>query len=230
MTRNVLFLQVWKLTGVDCWCDPEWTLRLLRRVAPDVEQLQLRYPGREHLQVVRDCMPHLRRLEVRGWSGLDLLQEPFSFDDGPALCRDTLEWLEVFLPSPTAMSLLRTHRGSLRKVRLMVADEWSVAEDEEDGRDSVLAEEDEDGFCVVGEDALRSHCWDDLMVAYGGEESPAESRPPTPLASLSLLWPSTQPHDSWRCCRLASALRDARPHLLVDCDVCRANGTHLDEL
>lgn len=107
-----VLVQAWKLTGVDCWCDPEWTLRLLRRAAPHLEQLQLQYPGREHLQVVRDCMPLLRRLEIRGWSGLDLQREPFRFDDGPACRRDTLEWLEVSSTCPVceAMLVLPPHR------------------------------------------------------------------------------------------------------------------------
>lgn len=58
-----------------------------------MEQLQVRYATREHLLVIRDAMPHLRRLEVRGWKGADLLDEPILFGEGPA--RDTLEWLEV---------------------------------------------------------------------------------------------------------------------------------------
>lgn len=234
--------KVWKLTGVDCWCDPEWSLRLLRKVAPDVEQLQLRYPTRQHLQVVRDCMPHLRRLEVRGWSGIDLVEEPFSFEGASA--KNTLEWLEVFLPRPTAMSLLRSHRRSLRKLRVVVSDEWmSTVDSPEPSHEApcavseesmypdsidgfVMAEDvDEEGFCVVpfAEDAMRSRCWDDLLAEYGDAGAGGASS----LASLSLLWPSSHTHDYYNCRQFARTLEKARPHISVDCDVCRQKPTRL---
>lgn len=215
--------RVWKLTGVDCWFDPEWTLRLLRRVAPDVEQLQLRYPTREHLQVVRDAMPFLTRLEVRGWMGSDLMYEPFDFDEAPVRNHDTLEWLEVFLPTPTALSLLRTHRRTIRTLRILVADEWGLPADpsasgsgtQEGG---LLSEEDEDGFCVVpfAEDVRLSHCVDDLPEACGVGAAECSQ----PLSSIKLTWPSTLHHDSWRCNKLARTLHDANPHVGIECELC----------
>lgn len=227
--------EIWKLTGVDCWSDPEWTERLLRRAAPHVEQLQLRYPGREHLRVVREAMPHLRRLELRGWRGQELLEQPFSFDETPARNRHTLEWLEVFMPEPTALSLLRAHRRSLRKVRFIVADEWgpttttttasgtAPTSDQDEGLGS---DAEEDGYCVVpyAEDALRSHCWDGLLHELGPRPRPLPSDGDprdSALSSLTLLWPSARPHDSWHCRRFCRVLRSARPHLVVDCEVCR---------
>ncbi|XP_034240985.1 uncharacterized protein LOC117645132 [Thrips palmi] len=227
--------KVWKLTGVDCWCDPEWTLRLLKRCAPHLEQLQLQYPGREHLEVVRDCMPHLRRLEIRGWCGLDLQREPFHFDQGPADKRNTLDWLEVFLPTQTALSLLRAHRGSLRKLRLVVAEEWAAptpspsCEDVvPDAVEEVAGSEcewpEEDGFAVVpwGEDCVkdvRGGCWDELL-----QECVGHAADDVALKSVSLMWLSPRSHDSWHCRRFARTLRDARADIAVECEVCRRYG------
>ena len=71
-------------------------------------QLQVRYPGREHLLAIRDAMPNLNRLEVRGWKGSDLTEDPVLFHQGQgaAAGRDTLEFLEV-----GAIAVNRLHYG-----------------------------------------------------------------------------------------------------------------------
>lgn len=138
----------------------------------------------------------------------------------------------MLLPRPTTLSLIHAHQHSLRKLRVVVYDEWSCwasspcaawDEDGEGGGGPPAAEggveECEEGFVVVpfGEDCLRSSCWDDLSceVLDGGYDI---------LASMALLWLGSLSHDSWRCQRFARDLAANRPHMAVHCDECHKLG------
>ena len=133
---------------------------------------------------------------------------------------------QVLLPRASTLSLLRAHRHSIRKVRLLVYDEWNrwssrhldVDEGvglEPDAEDDDEEEFDEDGFLVVpvGEDCLRSSCWGDLSQELADGDYPI-------LSSMTLLWLGALPHDSWSCQRFARDLATARPLLAFHCDQC----------
>ncbi|XP_052131330.1 uncharacterized protein LOC113209672 [Frankliniella occidentalis] len=108
---------VTRLVQVWCHTDPTWSLQLLQRAAPTMEQLVVWCPREAHLRAVH-AMPRLRRLYVDGDAAL-LAQPP----ELPALPpgHAGLQWLRVDgLPRATTQSLLRAHGGTLEELVLWV--------------------------------------------------------------------------------------------------------------
>ncbi|XP_034242593.1 uncharacterized protein LOC117646049 [Thrips palmi] len=104
-----------RLKHIRCRCDvdPAWTLEVLRRAAPTLEELFVSMPREEHLRTVH-AMPRLRRMYLIASSSTRLAL--------PALPHGSLEWLRVSgLPQPALVSLLQAHAASLRVLWLDVS-------------------------------------------------------------------------------------------------------------
>lgn len=112
--------QVRRLVGLDCREDPAWCLQLLRAAAPHLRRLHVQWAGREHLAVIVEGMPKLRRLGVDADTALESDPPVFS----SAALGGSLEWLRTYIvPRATVESLLRAHAASLREVHLYVGTE-----------------------------------------------------------------------------------------------------------
>ncbi|XP_026282670.1 uncharacterized protein LOC113209400 [Frankliniella occidentalis] len=109
---------VTRLLDVSCHKDSAWSLQLLQRVAPSIEELAIVYPREPHLRALH-AMPRLRRLQVSGGDAAMRAQPP----ELPALPpgHAGLQWLRVIqLPRATTQSLLRAHGRSLEELQLLV--------------------------------------------------------------------------------------------------------------
>ncbi|KAK3923041.1 Peroxisomal biogenesis factor 6 [Frankliniella fusca] len=108
-----------RLSGVVCNTDPGWSLQLLQRAAPTVEEVSVFYSREPHLRAVH-AMPRLRRLFLWGDDGA-LDAQPPELDELPPQEHDAgLRWLAAWLPRATLQSLLRAHGRTLVEVQLMV--------------------------------------------------------------------------------------------------------------
>ncbi|XP_052133225.1 uncharacterized protein LOC113213980 [Frankliniella occidentalis] len=115
---------VTRLVDVRCQRDPEWSLQLLQRAAPSLEELSVHHPSEAHLLAVH-AMPRLRRLHVtsvpapyRGNPNIPDFAKPPTEEPRP---RHALQWLRVWgLPRVTLGTLLRAHRESLEELQLSV--------------------------------------------------------------------------------------------------------------
>ncbi|XP_034244359.1 uncharacterized protein LOC117646999 [Thrips palmi] len=106
-----------KLLSLDCNDDPLWAQQLLEQLAPQLEEVQLWNVEKCHLVCLQN-MPQLRRLEVEGWSEA-LEADPYKFpplDPGIA----GLQFLHVFLPKETSLSLIAAHGHSLKELEVYV--------------------------------------------------------------------------------------------------------------
>ncbi|XP_052122306.1 uncharacterized protein LOC113207044 [Frankliniella occidentalis] len=104
--------EVRKLTAFDC--AGAGKLEELKRVAPDLGELQGTNLTREHLEVIQG-MAKLRRLDAVGpqmWSD-PFLVPPLAHDGG-------LEFLRVGLSALTAASLIYAHNRTLRHVQVLL--------------------------------------------------------------------------------------------------------------
>ncbi|XP_052126886.1 uncharacterized protein LOC113208717 isoform X2 [Frankliniella occidentalis] len=106
-----------RLVGVYCHSDPAWSLQLLQRAAPTVEQLSVMYSREPHLRAVH-AMPRLRRLFVWGDDGALDAKPPELPPLPPG--HGNLRWLTVWLPRATLQSLLQAHGHSLEELALLV--------------------------------------------------------------------------------------------------------------
>ncbi|XP_052132589.1 uncharacterized protein LOC113217115 [Frankliniella occidentalis] len=108
---------VTRLVDVRCHRDPEWSLELLQRAAPSLEQLSVHRPSEAHLLSVH-AMPLLRRLHVTGGPIPDPTDTLLpTLPPGHA----GLQWLSVWgLSRNTLQSLLEAHSGSLEELQLTV--------------------------------------------------------------------------------------------------------------
>ncbi|XP_026279680.2 uncharacterized protein LOC113207363 [Frankliniella occidentalis] len=110
-----------RLVGVRCDRDPAWSLQLLQRAAPSVEQLSVYGPREAHLRAVH-AMPRLTRLLLSCHDAALAAQPP----ELPALPtgHSRLQWLRVWdFPRAGAtllQSLLRAHGHSLEFLQLQV--------------------------------------------------------------------------------------------------------------
>lgn len=56
-------MQVKRLTGLQCLVDPDWSVAVLRTVAPHLEELEVRDADLRHLRLIQG-MAALRKLDV----------------------------------------------------------------------------------------------------------------------------------------------------------------------
>lgn len=108
-----------RLKGLHCGRDAAWSLGLLERAAPHLEELEAWQLLARHVPLLH-AMPCLRRLDVTGSDGLCCTKKPPVLPALPS-SHTGLEWLCVQdLPRETTLSLLRAHGATLRTLSLFV--------------------------------------------------------------------------------------------------------------
>lgn len=109
--------KVRKLLSLDCNDDHIWAQQLLEQLTPQLEEVQLWNVRKCHLMCLEN-MPHLRKLQVEGWHE-ELDTEPYIFKErGGSM--NGIEFLHVFLPKETSLSLIAAHGQSLKELELFV--------------------------------------------------------------------------------------------------------------